>query len=144
VNFYLDTSAIVPLFLSDEHEQAMRVWASQEARRMFVSDFASAEFVGVVSRATRTRELSNRQAQAALQDFDAWRSRSVTLRPISSMDVAACERLVRDFNLKLSVPDALHLAIAMADGTSVVTFDWRLADASRRLGHPAIVPGDEA
>jgi predicted nucleic acid-binding protein len=136
--FYLDTSAIVPLFLQDPHEEAMRIWLREEPRHVVLSDFAAAEFVGVVARFFRTRELTESMALKALSRFDNWRAHSVMPRVTSLGDVGACERLVRDFKLKLNVPDALHLALVMTDGLPLVTFDQRLASAARAVRHPVV------
>jgi predicted nucleic acid-binding protein len=48
---------------------------------------------------------------------------------------------VRDFRLKLSAADALHLATAIVERITLVTFDRRLAEASMVLNTPVIVPG---
>jgi predicted nucleic acid-binding protein len=79
-------------------------------------------------------------ARTALGTFDEWRRRSTTRRLTSAGDIAACERLVRRFELRLQAPDALHIAIALADGATLVTFDERQAQAMRQLGE-CVVPG---
>lgn len=138
--FYLDVSALVPVLLDDAHGPAMTRWLRQEPRTVIVSDFAAAEFAGVVSRSVKMYRLSGSAAAAILARFDNWRQKSATVRLTDANVVASCARLVRDFALKLSVPDALHLAMAMTDGTTLVTFDERLADAAKTLGHPVIIP----
>ena len=136
---YLDASAIVPIFLKDPHVAAMERWLLQR-HRLVLSDFAGAEFVGVVARFHRMKALGERDALAVLSRFDAWRSQAVTVRLTSPRDIAACDRLVRQFKLKLTVADALHLAIAMADEIPLVTFDRSLAAAASQAGHSAVVP----
>ncbi len=138
--YYLDVSALVPVLLNDAHGPAMHAWLRQEPRTVVVSDFAAAEFAGVVSRSVRMYRLSTTAAATILAQFDNWQQRNASARLTDSNAVASCGRLVRDFSLKLSVPDALHLAMAMTDGTTLVTFDERLADAAKTLGHPVIVP----
>jgi predicted nucleic acid-binding protein len=140
VKVYLDTTAVLPLFLVDAHTSAMQAWAAAEIRAVMLSDFAAAEFAAAISRGVRISRLSATAATALLTLFDRWRLQTEQ-RPIGSGDIVACEGLVRDFQLKLSAPDAMHLAIARAESTPLVTLDERLAAASRATGHPAIVPG---
>jgi predicted nucleic acid-binding protein len=48
--------------------------------------------------------------------------------------------MVRDFDSKLSAPDAIHLAVAKLRGLVLVTFDQRLSDAARRENIKIVVP----
>jgi predicted nucleic acid-binding protein len=139
--FYLDASSIAPLFVADDHSQAMQAWASSEPRTFVVSDFAAAEFAAVVGRAHRTGKLTIRQALEAFADFDQWRSRWVVARATNVADGKRCEGLVRNLDLKLSAADAFHLAIAMEDRLTLVTFDGRLADAGRAMGQSVLFLG---
>jgi predicted nucleic acid-binding protein len=74
------------------------------------------------------------EARIALETFDLWRGSAVIRRLASAADIAACERLVRRFEFKLLAPDALHIAMALADGATLVTFDERQAQAMTQLG----------
>ncbi len=105
-----------------------------------LSDFTAAEFAASVSRHVRMSALTSQQGEAVLAKFDEWALRSTTRRLTGPADVAASERLVRRFELKLQAPDALHIAIALADDATLVTFDERQADAMRLLGD-CVVPG---
>jgi uncharacterized protein len=140
VQVYFDTSAVIPLFLTESHTLLMQDWIATTAPTVLLSDFAAAEFAAVVSRGLRIGRIRVRGAHAALTYFDEWRLQRLQRRT-GGDDVAACERLVRDLRLKLNAPDALHLAIAMADNVPLVTFDQRLAAASRAIGHRVINPG---
>jgi uncharacterized protein len=138
--FYLDTSALVPLFLPETHTRVMQSWVGRETPVVMLGDFAAAEFCATVARHLRTAQITRRAADATLADFDEWR-RQVRQQVTRATDVARCERLVRDFRLKLSAADALHLAIAIEEGLTLVTLDRRLAEASKLLQNPVAVPG---
>ncbi len=137
--FYCDSSALVPLLLTDLHSVSIGAWLASSPKTLIVSDFAAAEVSAAISRRIRTREIDVEIARTALGTFDEWRRRSTTRRLTSPGDIAACERLVRRSELKLQAPDALHIAIALADGATLVTFDERLAQAMAGLG-PCVVP----
>jgi uncharacterized protein len=138
---YLDTSALVPLFLTDDHAPIMQAWVMKEVPQVVMGDFAAAEFSAAVSRHFRMGQATRATANQTLADFDAWRAKAARQRSTGPADLVHCERLVRDFRLKLSAGDALHLAVAIAEGVPLITLDRRLAAASRRLDHPVIVPG---
>jgi len=138
---YFDASVVAPLFVTDVHSQVMHAWAANEAESFVLSDFGAAEFAAVVTRAHRIGKLNTRDVAGAFADFDRWRSRWVTMRFVRSSDIEQCENLIRDLKLKLSAPDALHLAIARADQMTLVTLDQRQAAAARMLRHPVLIPG---
>jgi uncharacterized protein len=138
--FYLDTSAIVPLFLDDAHTSLMQPWASAQTAQFLISEFAALEFAAVISRRYRMRHLDRAGADQALADFDAWQWNMAGRRAAQSSDMQHASRLARNFDLRLGAPDSLHLAIAIADGMPLVTLDQRLAAAALKLKHPVIVP----
>lgn len=136
---YLDPSAILPLFVTDAYTSVMEDWSADVGFSAVLSDFAAAEVSAAVSRGVRTGRLEVERAEAALADFDRWRLQQHE-RYTGGNDIAECERLVRDFRLKLNAPDALHLALARAARVPLVTFDERLAAATRAAAHEAIIP----
>ena len=141
VQVYFDTSAVLPALIADPHTHVMQGWVAERALTVVLSDFTAAEFAAAISRGLRVGRFRARGAEAALSLFDSWRLRTQQRRT-GSDDIASCERLVRDFRLKLNAPDALHLAIARSDSVPLVTFDHRLAVAARTINHRVIVPGE--
>ncbi|MBX9876349.1 MAG: type II toxin-antitoxin system VapC family toxin [Beijerinckiaceae bacterium] len=138
--FYFDPSVLVSVFVSQRTTERAVNWLTGRTASVVVSDFAGAEYASAISRLLRTRELDHQAAASALHDYDVWLASSGTTRRLTSAgDIAACERLVRRFELKLQAPDALHIAIALGDGATLVTFDERQAQAMAGLG-PCIVP----
>jgi len=137
--FSLDASALLPLFVPDIHTKKLNAWLASDPRSLIVSDFAIAEASASISRRIRMGLLDTDLANEALAKLDGWVSRTTTRRLTSPGDIAACERLVRRFELKLQAPDALHIAIALGDGATLVTFDERQAQAMAGLG-PCVVP----
>lgn len=136
---YLDPSFIVCLFVGQRMTDRAEIWLGANEATLIVSDFAAAEVSSAVSRLVRQRDLRQNEAERVLMRFDRWRIASTVHRLTSAGDIAACERLVRRFELKLQAPDALHIAIALGDGATLVTFDERQSQAMAALG-PCIVP----
>lgn len=140
MSFYLDTSGIVPLILQDAHTPAAEEWFAQVRATIFISDFAALEFAAVVSRQARMGRLSAQTGALTLDLFDDWAVRLTRRIKTDLSDMALSESLVRNFDLKLAGPDALHLAMATNHGAELVTFDARLAEAARALGAAVVMP----
>ena len=140
MNCYLDTSVVVALVLRDSHTPRAEAWLEQSAPACIVSDFCALEFASVVSRQVRMSHLSRIDGSAVLDLFDEWIARTAQVVTSSGEHIEAAGRMVRDFDSKLSAPDAIHLAVAKLRGLVLVTFDQRLGDAARRENVKIVVP----
>jgi uncharacterized protein len=128
MNCYLDTSVIVALVLRDLHTAKAEAWLEHTAPACIVSDFCAIEFASVVSRQVRMSHLSTADGSAALDLFDEWIARAAQVVTSSGEHMEAAGRMVRNFDTKLSAPDAIHLAVAKHHGLVLATFDERLGD----------------
>lgn len=138
--YYLDTSVVTALLVPDAHSPRAEAWFSRNDDSLIVSDFAAVEFAAVVSRQFRTGRLSHNDATAVLATFDEWLQSSFVRVEVTQVDIASAERLAREFETKLSAPDAIHLAAAARLGARLLTYDDRLAAAGRSQGVAVIVP----
>ncbi len=130
---YLDASLLLSLLVADGHTQRALAWLSAVDGTLAVSDLANLEVSAVLSRDLRSGRLTRDAVEAALIDFDALRAACERLSH-SAGDFLLAEHIVRDFPLKLTAPDALHLARATDAGAGLATFDERLASAARTRG----------
>jgi predicted nucleic acid-binding protein len=121
------------LLVADEHTEEAGAWYSGLSGTVVVSDLANLEVSAVLSRHLRVGRLTRGGVESALLDFDAMRANCERLSH-SAADYLLAERLVRDFSMKLAAADALHLASAKNAGTTLATFDGRLAEAARTEG----------
>jgi predicted nucleic acid-binding protein len=140
VEFYLDTSFLVALLISEPFTDRAEGFARSEPTSLIVSDFAAAEFASAVSRRVRTREYTIEQGRTALTTFDNWvagASRQIGGTPI---DIAFATTFLRRLDLPLKTPDAIHIAIAQRVGATLVTFDRQMAASARALGTPVETP----
>lgn len=140
MNFYLDTNVLLSLFLDDSHSAKVDAWLEAGLRPIAVSAWAEAEFASVVLRSVRQRVIAKAAATEVLEDFDRWLRKSAARLDLSPEAGALAARLARDHGLKLTAPDALHLAMAMVAGATLVTLDKWLALAARREDHPVETP----
>jgi len=140
MNCYLDTSVIVALLLLDPHTAKAEAWLEHAEPGCIVSDFCAIEFASVVSRQVRMSHLSAADGSEALDLFDEWIARTAQVVTSAGEHMEAAGRMVRNFDTKLSAPDAIHLAVAKYHGLVLATFDKRLSDAARRENVNIVLP----
>ncbi len=108
--------------------------------RPIVSDFAAGEVASALARLVRMGALTEQVAQNRLNDFDAWRAGDTLAIDVLNTDVLQAAAFVRQFELGLRMPDALHLAIAQRSGRPLVTLDERMVKAGADLGVLTVSP----
>ena len=131
---YLDTSAIVPL-LTDEPFSA-RAQALLAARReeIIVSDFGAAEYSSAMARLVRIGVITPEEARLSFDSYDQWQDHAARHVGMDPADIRAATRFVRSLDFSLRAPDAIHIAIALRLGATLVTFDRQMAAAAGALG----------
>jgi len=130
LSFYLDTSALVKLVVSEPQSDALQIWLTDEARQAVACDLVRTELARAVRRAAPEHVLRARTV------LDA-----VTLLQVTPAVFDAAARLDP---VGLRTLDAVHLASALDLGDELeglVTYDERLAEAARSNGVPVFAPG---
>ena len=133
MSVYIDTSVLVSAVLNEANSPQVRAWWKRLIGPVIVSDLASLEFSAVISRAVRTGQFSNGDAEIAIRGLDQLRIGCDRVSHAQA-DYIAAEQLVRDYATKLAAADALHLATAIRARAALATFDVRLEDAARSRG----------
>lgn len=134
MSVYLDASVLVALFSNDTFTAVAD--AAFRGRRLdvAVSDFAAAEFMSVIARRFRNKELTKKEASTAFEAFDGWSATSATVIEVFSADIRAAGMSVRRLTVNLRAPDAIHIAIAQRIGAELATFDAKMSSAAKALG----------
>jgi uncharacterized protein len=140
MSIYLDTSVLVPTLVQEPVTDAVRAYLAISPDRI-VSDLAAAEVASALARLIRTGLLTEPEAAARLDDFDAWRVGTSIPAELHAADARLACAYVRRFDLALRAPDALHLAMCRRLDLTLVTLDGRLARAADQLGIKVAVPG---
>ncbi len=140
MSIYLDASVLVPLFHEEAGTPAVERLLAERAPSPFISRYAAGEVASAFSRLLRMREISEATARSYLAALDGLIGDRAVVPSLDDMDVAAATGLVRRFDLKLRLPDAIHLAACQRRGLTLATLDDMLADAARALGVAHIVP----
>jgi uncharacterized protein len=139
LSVYLDACVLVPLIVTEASSVRVREFVSS-ANEIHVSDLGIAEVGAALSRHVRQGDTSTEDADAALAYFDEWVAGAAIMLPVEPIDVRWAGVLVRQYELKLLTPDAIHLALCERHGSVLVTLDKRLAEAAGAIGVMAVVP----
>jgi hypothetical protein len=140
LSLYLDASAILPMFVTEPSSPAVEEFLARADDDLIVSEFAAAEVASGLSRLSRMLGLGVTIASAHLADFDAWRAAMTLDLDLVAADVRLANAFVRRFELGLRTPDAVHAAVCVRGGHTLVTLDRRLAAAAQALGVATTIP----
>ena len=134
MSLYLGASAMLPILVKEPTSAAVDAFMSTIQQELWVSDFAAAEVASALSRLVRSGRLQASDGAVCLSDFDVWRAAMTKPAEMHAVDVRVAGSYVRQFDLALRVPDALHLAITRRLDLVLVTLDRRLVAAAKELG----------
>jgi predicted nucleic acid-binding protein len=134
LSVYLDANVLVALVAVDHFTKKARAFVGRNPEALMTSDFADAETVSAVGRMVRMKSLTPAAADTALALIEGWIPTFVSKTYTESDDIQAAATAMRQFDLGLRTPDAIHLAIAQRHAAELATFDVRMAAAARKLG----------
>ena len=130
---YLDTSVVVPLFLSDIHSVKVLAWMERGGEPRTLSPWTVAEFSSAAARLVRIGQITNEARSRAEASLDGWLSQ-VGVTAVSATDFIQARVLIRSDRANLRTPDALHLAIAQRLRASIATVDRAMFEAALAHG----------
>lgn len=132
---YLDTSAVVPLFVREPASEAIDAWLESCTEPIISSDWIVTEFASALSIKVRRGEINARQAHAAWKDFDAFCNSGLRLLPVSRKALKEAAMLALNAQSGLRSGDSLHLAMALETGASgLSTADGTLENNAKAKG----------
>jgi predicted nucleic acid-binding protein len=136
---YLDSSALAKIYLPESSSEELDR-AIKGRRDLLLSDLAVTEVTSALARRRREGHLPGEAAtrfhEALLEDLAAGFFNMVGLDPDTHREA---ERLLLSCSVSLRAADALHLAMATAEGAaSIITFDLRLAQAASEISLPTV------
>jgi len=136
---YLDTSFLVPYFVSEESSEKVEAYLrGLEGEELVLSAWTATEFVSALGLKVRTKQLDKPSASAALAAFRELGEGYFNWLAVSPGDFKAASAYLEKWNLGLRAGDALHLAVAKTNGVKkLLTLDERMLKAARALRIPA-------
>lgn len=132
---YLDTSAVVPVFLREPASDAVDAWLEACSQPLVSSDWLVTEFSSALSIKVRRGEINTKQATAAWKDFCDFCTSGLRLLPVSRVAFEDAAKMVREASSGLRAGDSLHLAVALETGIKeLATADQVLARNAKAKG----------
>ena len=140
MSFYLDASALIPLFKIEESSAVISDWVANLTAPILVSSLVIGEACSGFSRQVRQGVWDAKLANAAANEVAVWIEARATLVTVLNEDVIAAADLVKYPIPRLLMPDAIHLAICQRLELTLVTLDKDLLTIATREGVTAICP----
>ncbi|SCM78591.1 Ribonuclease VapC [uncultured Pleomorphomonas sp.] len=132
---YLDTSILVSAMTSEsETERSQRRLAETPLAEMAVSVWTRTEFASALSIKVRTGQISLEQSRQSQALCDEFVGAIGAVWSVEDRHFAAAADLASQPELSLKAGDALHLALVLDHGATLVTLDERLARAAEAVG----------
>ncbi|MHC5725861.1 MAG: type II toxin-antitoxin system VapC family toxin [Nostoc sp.] len=131
---YLDTSIIAPLYWTEALSNAVEQLLLNETE-IGLSQLVEVELVSALSRRVRMREISQQDAIAIVERFQAdLNSEFYTKIAVETVHYNLARDWISRFDTPLRTLDALHLAIAFQNNIPFVTADEAIATSAEVLG----------
>ncbi|RST82821.1 PIN domain-containing protein [Aquibium carbonis] len=132
---YLDTSVLVAMLTNEDATARVHTWiADQPVGRLAVSEWVHTEFASALALKVRTGQITVGDRAAIVSGYTRIIHKSFRVYPVSADHFRSAALHLGDHELGLRAGDALHIAIAFAEGATLCTLDRRMAAAASALG----------
>jgi predicted nucleic acid-binding protein len=143
LNLYLDTSALVKLYIREPGSTDM-LWLLHQSLLAATSWVGYVEVVSALTRAIRMKTLSRKSASRKLTQFQHQWSDLFHIE-VSTITITRAAPLAWEYGLRAY--DSLHLASALiwqetlAEPVTLATYDRQLWETARQVGLLSFPPG---
>ncbi len=132
---YVDTSALVPLFIREPKSEAVMGWIEASGERLAISEWSLVEFASAAAIKVRTGHTSATMARQAISRVREFAQKNCAVVVPGREEFRRAAELAGDDTLKLRAGDALHLALAASLGAKgVLCLDNEMIAGAKSLG----------
>jgi uncharacterized protein len=132
---YIDTSALVPLFIREPKSEAVLSWIESSGERLAISEWTLVEFASAAAIKVRTGQTAANLAKQATARVHAFAKKPWAVAVPEREESRRTLALAGDDALKLRAGDALHLAIAASlSAQGILCLDEVMIESARSLG----------
>ena len=132
---YVDTSALVPLFIREPKSEAVIAWIESSGERLAISEWSLVEFASAAAIKVRTGQPAANLVKQATARVHEFAQKHCTVAVPGREEFRRAAQLAGDDALKLRAGDALHLAIAASlSARGMLCFDAAMIEGARLLG----------
>jgi predicted nucleic acid-binding protein len=132
---YIDTSALVPVFIREPKSEAVISWIESSGERLAISEWSLVEFASAAAIKVRTGQATANLANQAAARAHEFAQKHCTVAVPGREEFRRVAELAGDDALKLRAGDALHLAIAASLGAQgILCLDEAMIESAKSLG----------
>lgn len=132
---YIDTSALVPLFIRESKSAAVADWLNDERDRLALSHWCLVEFASALALKVRTGQTTATLAAEATEHLNDFADRYCLMAVPGTSEFHRAATWAGDSGLNLRAGDALHLAIAANLGArAILCLDAAMIRGAKAVG----------
>ena len=132
---YVDTSALVPMFIREPNSDAVINWLESSGERLAISEWTLVEFASAATMKLRSRQVTANLVKQAIARMYEFAQKHCTIAVPGRENFRRAAELAGDDALKLRAGDALHLAIAESLNTQgILCLDQAMIESAKSLG----------
>lgn len=132
---YVDTSALVPVFIREPKSEAIIGWLESSGERLAISEWSLVEFASAAAIKVRTGRTAVNLAKQAMARVHEFARKHCTVAIPGREEFRRAAELAGNGALKLRAGDALHLAIAASlSAQGILCLDDAMIASARSLG----------
>jgi uncharacterized protein len=132
---YVDTSALVPLFIREPNSDAAIDWLESSSERLAISEWTLVEFASATAIKRRSAQATANLVKQATKRMYEFAQKHCTVAIPGRENFRRAAELASDQRLKLRAGDALHLAIAESLNAEVILcLDQAMIESAKLLG----------
>ena len=132
---YVDTSALVPVFIREPKSEAVIAWLESSGERLAISEWSLVEFASAAAIKVRTGRAAANLAKRATTRVREFAQKHCTVAVPGREEFRRAAELAGDDTLKLRAGDALHLAIAVGlSAQGILCLDDGMIESAKSLG----------
>lgn len=137
---YVDTSALVPIFIREPKSEAVVSWLESSGERLAISEWSLVEFASAAAIKVRTGHAAVKLVKQATARVHEFAQEHCTVAVPGREEFRRAAELAGDGVLKLRAGDALHLAIAASLGArGILCLDDAMIESARSLGMDVVM-----
>jgi uncharacterized protein len=131
---YVDTSALVPMFVREPGSEAILGWIESSGEPLAISDWSLVEFASALSIKARMGHAEEGFAKRAIAQLQAFAAASCLVATPRAEEFRRAAELCADTGANLRAGDALHLSIAEAlEVSALLCLDEAMCQQARAL-----------
>jgi len=132
---YVDTSALVPVFIREPKSEAVVAWLESSGERLAISEWSLVEFASAAAIKVRIGEAAANLAKQATARVREFAQKHCTVAVPGREEFRRAADLASNDALKLRAGEAPHLAIAGSlNAQGILCLDEAMIESAKALG----------